>query len=111
MSDNRIYSKEQLEESRKLFLEPNVESGISHGLKMLQKGDMTDFLSSTSVMNNHVERYIIFKCSNAENKKLRIDCAIKANNIKIRAINRLGEALVEKCGGNMIYIEEIQQIE
>jgi hypothetical protein len=49
-------------------------------------------------------------CARAENEELRIDCVNKAINVKIRAINRLAinrlsEALVEKCGGELNYIE------
>ena len=91
------------------FLEPRIESGINHALKQFQDGDMAHFLFSTTIIDKDVEHHIILRCANAENEELRIDCVTKAENMKIRALNRLSEALVEKCGGELDYIEESQK--
>ena len=45
-------------------------------------------------------------CRKAENEDIRIKCVNEATNVKIRAIDRLSEVLVEKCGGELSYIEE-----
>lgn len=100
------YSKERLDKSRFLFLEPKIESGISHALNLLEEGDMAHFLNSAAIVDSVVEHHIINNCVNAENEEIRIDCINKAINIKVSALNRLGEALVNKCGGEMHYIEE-----
>ena len=100
----RKFSKERLEKSRFWFLEPHVE--ISRDVaKKLQEGNMTEFLQSTMEIDSAVEHHIINNCTRAENEELRIDCVNKAINIKIRAINRLSEALVEKYGGELDYIQ------
>lgn len=64
------------------------------------------FLFSTAIIDKDIEHHIILRCANAENEDLRIDCVTKAENMKIRTLNRLSEALVEKCGGELNYIEE-----
>lgn len=103
---SKKYTKDQLEKSRFWFLEPRIESGINHALKKLQDGDMVHFLFSTAIIDKDIEHHIILRCASAENEDLRIDCVTKAENMKIRALNRLSEALVEKCGGELNYIEE-----
>lgn len=100
------YTKDQLEKSRFWFLEPRVESGINHALKALQDEDMVHFLLSTTIIDKIIDRHIILRCANAEKEDIRIDCIIKAENMKKRTLNRLSEALVEKCGGELIYLEE-----
>ena len=80
-------------------LEPHVE--ISRDVaKKLQEGNMTEFLQSTMEIDSAVEHHIINNCTRAENEELRIDCVNKAINVKI-SLNRLSEALVEKCGGEL----------
>lgn len=100
------YSKERLEKSRFWFLEPTVESGINYGIKILEEGNMAEFLNSVASIDSVVEHHIINNCARAENEEIRIDCVTKAKNVKIRAINRLSEVLVEKCGGEIHYLEE-----
>lgn len=105
---DKKYSKEQLEKSRSWFLEPKIESSISYALKNLQEGDMAQFLQTTSVMTKEVEHHIMSRCAKAENEDLRIDCVTKAENIRIRTLNKLGEALADKCGEEMHYLEELK---
>ncbi len=100
------YTKEQLEKSRFLFLEQRVESGINHALKSLEDDDMIEFLSVMTNIDKDIEHHIMLRCANAENEDIRIDCVKKDENIKIRSINRLGEALVDKCGGQLNYLME-----
>ena len=45
-------------------------------------------------------------CAKAESEDIRIKCVNEATNVKIRALNRLSEVLVEKCGGELSYTEE-----
>ena len=40
------YSKERLEESRKLFLEPRVEISLNSAINRLREGHMSEFLFS-----------------------------------------------------------------
>lgn len=103
------YTEDQLEKSRFWFLEPRVESGINHALNRLQDGDMAHFLLSTAIIDKDIEHHIILKCAKAEKESLRIDCVTKAEDMKIKALNRLSEALVEKCGGRLNYIEETEE--
>jgi len=103
------YSKERLEKSRLWFLEPQVEISRNSAIKKLQEGNMTEFLQSVMNIDSSVEHHIMNNCARAENEGIRIDCVNKANNIKIRTINRLSEALVEKCGGELNYLEEEKQ--
>lgn len=105
------YSKERLEKSRFLFLEPRVESGISYAINNLEEGDMAHFLNIVATIDSRVERHIINNCANAKNEDIRIDCINKAMEIKVKALNRLGEALVNKCGGEMHYIDEMEDLE
>ena len=51
-------------------------------------------------IDSAVEHHIVNNCTRAENEELRIDCVNKAINVKI-SLNRLSEALVEKCGGEL----------
>lgn len=105
------YSKERLDKSRFLFLEPSVESGISYALGRLEEGDISHFLNSVAKIDSKIEHHIINNCSNAEDEETRIDCINKDINIKVSAINRLSERLVDKCGGKMNYIEDIENME
>ena len=105
------YSKERLDKSRFLFLEPRVELGISYALNNLVEGDMANFLNAVAGIDSRVVHHIVNNCANAENEEIRIDCVNKAINIKVKALNRLGEALVNKCGGEMHYIDDIEDIE
>lgn len=102
----KIYSKERLDKSRLLFLEPRVESGVSYAMNILEEGDMTQFLNLVAGIDSRVVHHIVTNCAKAENEEIRIDCINKAINIRVKALNRLGEALVNKCGGQMNYIEE-----
>ena len=106
---SKKYSKERLDKSRFLFLEPSVESGISHALNRLEEGDMSHFLNSVAQIDSRIEHHIINNCSNAEDEEARIDCINKAINIKVSALNRLSERLIDKCGGEMNYIEDIEE--
>jgi len=105
MADKK-FSKERLEKSRLWFLEPQVEISRDSAIERLQEGNMTEFLQSIMNIDSAVEHHIINNCTKAENEEIRIDCVNKAINIKIRAINRLSEVLVEKCGGEIHYLEE-----
>ena len=67
---------------------------------------MSHFVSSISTIDKIIEHHIINNCAKAENEELRIDCVTKAEDIKIKSLNRLSEALIEKCGGEMNYIDE-----
>jgi len=100
------YSTDRLEKSRSWFLEPKIESGTKYALKSLQNGDMSHFVSSISTIDKIIEHHIINNCTKAENEELRIDCVTKAEDMKIKALNRLSEALTEKCGGEMEYIDD-----
>jgi len=100
------FSKERLEKSRYWFLEPKVESGTKYAIKSLEDGDMSHFISSISTIDKVIEHHIINNCAKAENEDLRIDCITKAENIKIKSLNRLSEALTEKCGGKINYLDE-----
>ena len=107
---SKKYSKERLEKSRFLFLEPRVESGISYAINTLEEGDMAHFLNIVATIDSRVEHHIMNNCANAENEDIRIDCINKAMEIKVKALNRLGEVLVNKCGGEMHYIDEMEDI-
>jgi len=100
------YSADRLEKSRFWFLEPKIESGTKYALKSLQDKDMSHFVSSISTIDKIIEHHIINNCAKAENEELRMDCINKAENMKTRSLNRLSEALTEKCGGEMTYIDE-----
>lgn len=100
------FSKERLEKSRLWFLEPQVEISREVAIKRLQECNMTEFLQSTMNIDSSVEHHIINNCARAENEEIRIGCTNKAINVKIRDLNRLSEALVEKCGGDIHYLEE-----
>lgn len=100
------FSKERLEKSKFWFLEPKIEYGIDYALKRLDEKDMTGFLLATATIDSNIEHHIMNNCAMAENEDIRIKCVTDAHNIKIRALNRLGEALVDKCGGVLEYIEE-----
>ena len=100
------YSEERLEKSRKLFLEPRVEISLNSAVNRLREGHMSEFLFSVMTIDSSVEHYIMNNCANAENEDIRIKCVNKATNVKIRALNRLSEVLVEKCGGELDYTEE-----
>ena len=100
------YSKERLEKSRLWFLEPKVEISRDFAIKRLQEGNMTEFLQSIMSIDSYVEHHIMNNCAKAEKEDIRIKCVNEAINIKIKTLNRLSEALVEKCGGELSYIEE-----
>lgn len=100
------YSEERLEKSRKLFLEPRVEISLNSAVNRLREGHMSEFLFSVMIIDSSVEHHIVNNCANAENENIRIKCVNDATNIKIRALNRLSETLVEKCGGEISYTEE-----
>ena len=105
MSEKR-YSEERLENSRKLFLEPRVEISLNSAINRLKEGHMSEFLFSVMTIDSSVEHHIMNNCTKAENEDIRIKCVNEATNIKIRSLNRLSEALVEKCGGELSYTEE-----
>lgn len=107
MADKK-YTKERLEKSRLLFIQPKIKSGISYAIKTLEEGNMTEFLSVVTGIDSAIEHHIINNCTKAEDEDIRIDCITKANNLKIRTINKLSEVLAEKCGGDVYYIEEIE---
>ena len=99
----KIYSEERLENSRKLFLEPRVEISLNSAINRLKEGHMS---VSVMTINSSVEHHIMNNCTKAENEDIRIKCVNEATNVKIRSLNRLSEALVEKCGGELSYTEE-----
>lgn len=104
---SKKYSKGRLDKSRFLFLDPSIGSGISHAFNRLEEGDIAHFLNSVANIDTKIEHHIINNCSNAEDEETRIDCINKAINIKVNAINRLSERLVDKCGGKMNYLEDL----
>lgn len=99
------YSKERLEKSRTLFLEPKVEISLNSAINRLKEGHMSEFLFSVMTVDSSVEHHIMNNCTKAENEDIRIKCVNEATNVKIRALNRLSEMLIEKCGGELSYIE------
>ncbi len=103
--EKKKYSEERLEKSRKLFLEPRVEISLNSAINRLNEGHMSEFLFSTMNIDSAVEHHIVTNCAKAINEDIRIKCVNEATNIKIRALNRLSEVLVEKCGGELHYTE------
>lgn len=57
-------------------------------------------------IDSEIEHHVMNNCAKAESEDVRIKCVIDARNLKIRAINRLGDALWDKCGGTLTYLEE-----
>lgn len=100
------FSKERLEKSRKLFLEPRIEISLNSAVNRLREGHMSEFLFSVMNVDSTIEHHIMNNCAKAENEDIRIKCVNDATNVKIRALNRLSEVLVEKCGGELSYTEE-----
>lgn len=103
---DRKYSEERLEKSKFLFLEPKIEMGISFALKRLDEGDTIEFLNGMASIDYKIEHHVMNNCAKAESEDIRIKCITDVRNMKIRAINRLGEALYDKCGGTLAYLEE-----
>ena len=101
------YSEERLEKSRKLFLEPRVDISINSAMNRLKEDNMSEFLFSVMTIDSSVEHHIMNDCARAENENIRIKCVNEATNVKVRALNKLSEILVEKCGGKLSYTEEI----
>ena len=100
------YSKERLEKSIKLFLEPRVDISLNSAMNRLKEDNMSEFLFSVMTVDSSVEHHIMNNCSKAENENVRIKCVNETTNVKIRALNKLSEALVERCGGKLSYTEE-----
>lgn len=101
------YSKERLEQSRKLFLEPRVGMSIdSTTNKFMYDENMTNFILSTMNVATSIEHHIMNNCTKGENEEVRIDCVNEANKLKRKSIDKFSELLTEKCGGIMYYLSD-----
>lgn len=98
------YSKEYLEDWRKTVVEPHVIESQKAGLDALRADNMTDFVLAISTITKDTENHISLNCIYAESMPLGIKCTKDAKRLRIDALNKLTEALVEKCGGKMSYI-------
>lgn len=67
---------------------------------------MAAFLLRVSIMSYHVDNHIFKNCTFIGDIKTKTDCIKNANDVRIKVLNKLGEILVEKCGGKMIYLKE-----
>lgn len=87
------------------ILRPKVQNEINEALKELRKENMAAFLLRTSIMTTHVDNHMLKNCLTGD-IGTTTECIKKVNNVRIEALNKLGEMLVEKCGGKMIYLKE-----
>lgn len=99
-----IYSKEYLEDWRKKVIEPRVIESQKTGLDALKADNMTDFVLAISKIVQDTESHINLNCIYAESVKLGVECTKGAKELRVDALNKLTEALVERCGGKMNYI-------
>lgn len=88
-------------------LESKVQNEVSEAVKELQKENMTAFLLRVNILASHVDTHITRNCTeHIENVDKMKECIKRANTIRVKSLNKLGEVLVEKCGGKMIYLKE-----
>lgn len=88
-------------------LESEVQNEVSEAIKELQKENMTAFLLRVNILASHVDGHIVRNCTeNIGSVEAMKECIKKANTIRVKSLNKLGEMLVEKCGGKMIYLKE-----
>lgn len=99
-----VYSEEELEDWRKNVLEPQVKGSQKIGIDAIRSDNMTDFVLAISRIAQDTENYSDLMCIYAENIHLGVKCTKDAKKLRADALNKLSEALVEKCGGKMTYI-------
>ena len=99
-----IYSKEYLEEWKTKVVEPHVVEAQKMGIDALKADNMTDFVLAISRIVQDTENHIDLNCVYAESMPLGVKCTKDAKKLRADALNKLTEALVEKCGGKMNYI-------
>lgn len=99
-----VYSKEYLEEWRKKVVEPHVMEAQKMGIDALKADSMTDFVLAISRIAQDTENHVDLNCIYAESLELGVKCTKGAKKLRADALNKLTEALVEKCGGKMNYI-------
>lgn len=99
-----IYSKEYLDEWREKVVEPHVIEAQKTGLDALKADNMTNFVTAISRITRDTENHVSLNCIYAESLELGVKCTKDAKKLRIDALNKLTEALVEKCGGKMNYI-------
>ena len=98
------YNKEFLEDYRKRLVEPKITEAKKIGIDALKSDNMTDFILAISRIAQITENFVDLGCINAETMELGVDCNKNAKKLRADALNILAEALVDKCGGKMIYI-------
>ena len=99
-----VYSKEYLEEFRKKLVEPKVIEAQKIGIDALKANNMTDFVLAISRIAQDTENHVDLNCIYAESIELGVECTKDVKKLRADALNKLTEALVEKCGGKMSYI-------
>ncbi len=99
-----VYDEEYLEGWRKQVVEPRVEEAEKIGLDALIDENMTNFVLAISRIARITENHIDLNCIYASSMPLGLKCTKDSKKIRADALNRLTEALVEKCGGSMNYI-------
>lgn len=99
-----MYSKEYLEEWRKKVVEPHVMEAQKMGIDALKADNITDFVLAISRIAQDTENHVDLNCTYAESVELGVKCTRYVKKLRADALNKLTEALVEKCGGKMNYI-------
>lgn len=99
------YSKDRLEKSRTLFLEPSINTSLEFALKNVVAKNFGRVVGMIANIDSVIEHHIINNCAKALEDKDRIDCIAQANDLKTGALNRIAEKLTEQCGGEMGYID------
>lgn len=99
-----VYSKEYLEEWKAKVVEPHIADAQKVGFDALKTDNMTDFVLAISRIVQDTENHIDLNCTYAESIPLGVKCTKDAKKLRADALNKLTEALVEKCGGKMNYI-------
>ncbi len=65
---------------------------------------MTDFVLAISRIVKDTEKHIDLNCIYADSIPLGVKCTKDVKKLRADALNKLTEALVEKCGGKNIFI-------
>lgn len=99
-----VYSKEYLEEWKTKVVEPHIVEAQKVGLDALKTDNMTDFVLAISRIAQDTENHVNLNCIYAESLELGVKCTKDVKKLRADALNKLTEALVEKCGGKMSYI-------
>lgn len=99
-----VYSKEYLEEWKEKVVKPHVIDAQKTGISALKADNMTDFVLAISRIAQDTENHVDLNCIYAESIELGVECTKEAKKLRADALNKLTEALVEKCGGKMSYI-------